>query len=65
MPDMHDNTVPFGRNAQEIVAEQTRNYPFPVAFVSGLGHSSRNLPLILNHRIEMNITADGCNMKWI
>jgi len=65
MPDMHDNTVPFGRNAQEIVAEQTRDYPFPVAFVSGLGHGSRNLPLILNHRIEMNITTDGCNMKWI
>jgi muramoyltetrapeptide carboxypeptidase len=45
MNDMKDNTVPFGKTAEEIIAEHTAGYDYPVAFGFPAGHEIRNLAL--------------------
>lgn len=52
LSDMHDNTIPFGKSADEIVAEHCRKYDFPVIFNFPAGH------LTDNRAIRM-----GCNMR--
>ena len=32
MNDMHDNEVPFGKNAQEIILDAVKEYGYPVCF---------------------------------
>jgi muramoyltetrapeptide carboxypeptidase len=46
MTDMHDNTIPFGKNAKEIIIDATREYNYPVVFDVPSGHTNNNLALI-------------------
>lgn len=52
LSDMHDNTISFGKTAEEIVAEHCSRYDFPVIFNFPAGH------LADNRAIRM-----GCTMK--
>ena len=48
MTDMHDNTVPFGRTAEEIMVDAVAEYDYPVVFGAPFGHLGDNnlaLPL--------------------
>ncbi|MBR1644719.1 MAG: LD-carboxypeptidase [Bacteroidales bacterium] len=38
LSDMHDNAVPFGRTAEEIVWEAVSSYDYPVCFAFPAGH---------------------------
>lgn len=38
LSDMHDNTIPFGRTAEQIVLDTIRDCHFPVAFGAPIGH---------------------------
>ena len=58
MLDMHDNTVPFGFNAREIIFSHIKDYGIPVAFVSGIGHGNRNLPLVLGRKVTLKVTSE-------
>lgn len=42
LSDMHDNTIPYGKNAEEIVAEHCQKYDFPVYFNFPAGHEADN-----------------------
>ena len=42
LSDMHDNTIPFGKTADEIVADCCRNAEFPLIFNVPAGHLSDN-----------------------
>lgn len=56
MSDMHDNTVPFGRTAQEIVLDAVKDYSYPVCFDAPFGHLGDNnlaLPLGINCTLEV------------
>lgn len=44
--DMHDNQVPYGMNALEIIAERARKYHVPAMFGFPGGHKKSNFPLI-------------------
>jgi muramoyltetrapeptide carboxypeptidase len=62
MTDMHDNTIPFGKNAKEIIIDATREYNYPVVFDVPSGHTNNNLALIFgkesilkNNRLEFNM----------
>ena len=63
MEDMHDNTIPFGKTAREIVVDVVKDFDFPVAFIDGIGHTKRNLPLILG--MASTITVDETGTKII
>lgn len=54
LSDMHDNTIPYGKTAEEIVAEHAARYDFPVVFGFPAGHEADN------QAIRM-----GCPMKCL
>ena len=44
--DMHDNTIPFGMTAKEIISEKVKEYGYPVIWDYPAGHIDNNLALI-------------------
>ncbi len=49
---MHDNAVPFGHSAEEIVMDAVKEYDFPVAFYCQFGHIGAE-----NHALPLGVTA--------
>ena len=45
--DMHDNTIPFGMNAKEIINEKVKEYGYPVIWDYPAGHIDDNRAIIL------------------
>ena len=45
MSDMNDNTIPFGKTAEEILSEHLSGYDFPVYFGFPAGHQELNLAM--------------------
>lgn len=58
MTDMHDNQIPFGMNAQEIILDVTKEYHIPICFDFPAGHLSDNRALMLGKNIEFEVTKD-------
>lgn len=42
MSKMHDNPIPWGKTAEEIILERTQNYSIPIIFDFPAGHISNN-----------------------
>ncbi len=53
--DMHDNTVPFGKTAEEIIMDAVKDYDYPVCFNMPFGHISNNMPITLGRKVTMNV----------
>lgn len=51
MSDMNDNTIPFGKTAEEIILEHTCEYDYPIYFGLNAGHTQPNQAL----RLGMNV----------
>lgn len=66
MSDMHDNAIPFGRTAEEIVREAVEEYGYPVCFNAPFGHiGTENLALPLGVPARLSIESDGsCSLAW-
>ena len=52
LSDMHDNAIPFGRDAEAIVREAVDGYTFPVAYHVPIGHIGTQ-----NHALALGQTA--------
>lgn len=63
MTGMHDNTIPFGKTAKEIILETVSCYDYPVVFDVPAGHIDDNRTLILGENIYLNATADAVVLK--
>lgn len=55
MTEMKDNTIPFGKPAEEIILDAIREYDYPVCFGISSGHLTRNLPLVLGRKIKLKV----------
>jgi len=55
MNDMRDNMFPFGKTAEQIIAEAVSEYDYPVCFDFPAGHISRNLPLKLGANVKLSV----------
>ncbi|HNS17660.1 MAG TPA: LD-carboxypeptidase [Bacteroidales bacterium] len=55
MTDMKDNQVPFGKTAEEIIAEAAGEYDYPVCFNFPAGHAPDNRALILGREAVLNV----------
>lgn len=66
LSNMHDNTVPFGRTAEQIVRDAVEEYGYPVCFGFPAGHIGTDnvaLPLGRRARLVVDGTAEllfGC-----
>ena len=45
--DMHDNTIPFGMTAKEIIYEKVKEYGYPIIWDVSAGHIDNNLAIVL------------------
>ena len=55
MSDMNDNAIPFGSNAKEIIADNLKDFGFPIIFGVPAGHIERNMALIMNRNAQLKI----------
>lgn len=55
MSEMKDNTIPFGKTAEEIIAEAVEGYTFPVWFGFPSGHIPNNYPLIMGREVTLTV----------
>jgi muramoyltetrapeptide carboxypeptidase len=62
--DMKDNTVPFGKIAEEIILSAVKEYNFPVCFNFPAGHIDRNLALYFGKEISLKINKAGCSLTF-
>lgn len=65
MSDMHDNTIPYGKNAEEIVLEAVADYDYPVSFCQNFGHvGAENLALPLGVDVELAVDEGKVSLKF-
>ncbi len=64
MIDMHDNTVPFGKEVSEIVLDTVSEYDFPVVFNFLAGHICENNALILGREAALTVAPLGTDLKF-
>lgn len=65
MTDMKDNTIPFGKNAEEIILDAVKEYNYPVCFNFPAGHIDRNLALYFGKEIKLNVNTEGVSLKYL
>ena len=53
MTDMHDNTIPFGKTAEEIILDAVKDYNYPVFFNFPAGHVKDNQALIFGREVKL------------
>ena len=56
MSDMHDNAVPFGHTAEEIILDKVQEYGYPVCFGLPMGHNgTENRALVLGREATLTV----------
>lgn len=55
MTNMFDNKIPYGKSAEEIIHEQTKEFSFPLVFGFPAGHTPQNMALILGREVELQV----------
>ena len=58
MNGMNDNTIPFGKTAEEIIRDVVSEYTYPVAFNIPAGHINDNLPLLFGQKVNFSVTTN-------
>jgi muramoyltetrapeptide carboxypeptidase len=58
MSRMNDNTIPFGKTANEIIADLVREYNFPVCYDFPAGHQDTNLALIMGRKVSFTVDKE-------
>lgn len=53
MTDMHDNRIPFGKTAEEIILDAVKDYNYPVFFNFPAGHIKDNQALIFGREVKL------------
>lgn len=59
MTEMNDNTIPFGKTAEEIIREAVDNYNYPVYFNFPAGHIDDNRALIIGKTAQISMDKEG------
>ena len=65
MTGMHDNTVPFGKNAYQIILDIVAEYDFPVAFDFPAGHIKDNRGLILGRNVNLDVNDKKTKLSFL
>lgn len=55
--DMKDNQIPFGKTAEEIIAEHVAEYNYPVCFNFPAGHTRENQPIVLGRKLRVEVKS--------
>lgn len=63
MTDMNDNTIPYGKTAEEIIMEHVEEYDFPVCFNFPAGHLLDNRAIKLGAVAHLLVTTEGVSFS--
>lgn len=55
LSDMKDNTIPFGKTAEEIIAEHVAEYNYPVCFNFPSGHIADNRAIFMGKQAKVEV----------
>lgn len=58
MTDMHDNAIPFGYNAEQIITSIVSEYNYPVVFNYPAGHGVVNYAINFGREVEVEVTNE-------
>ena len=64
MTDMHDNKIPFGKNAKEIILDIVSEYDFPVVFDFPAGHLKDNRALVFGRNVELEVGKNNTHLLF-
>lgn len=64
MTDMNDNSIPFGKTAEDIIFEAVKNLNIPVAFNFPAGHVETNLPVMFGKTAQLSVTSDRVSLVF-
>lgn len=64
MTEMKDNTVPFGKDAYEIISDAVSEYTYPVWYGFPAGHSGINHALILGRKVKLD-TGEISTLRFL
>lgn len=64
MTDMNDNTIPFGKSAEAIIADTVAEFNFPVMFNFPSGHLEDNQAFIHGHQVTVEVTNQGGKLTY-
>ncbi|MBT4881549.1 MAG: LD-carboxypeptidase [Flavobacteriales bacterium] len=63
MSDMNDNAIPFGKTAEEIILEHTKDYDFPICFGFPAGHLTDNRCIRLGVESVLEINENSVSLS--
>ncbi len=55
MTQMNDNSIAFGRSAEQIIRDAVEEYAYPVQFGFPAGHTALNLPLLMGAEFSWEV----------
>lgn len=64
MTEMNDNTIPFGKKAEEIIVDVLSEYKFPIAFNFPAGHIKDNRTLILGKEVKFEVNDKNTTLLF-
>jgi muramoyltetrapeptide carboxypeptidase len=65
MSDMKDNSISFGKTAEEIILEAVEEYAYPVCFNFPAGHIDENMALYLGRRARLEVSKDKVQFFYL
>ena len=65
MSDMNDNTIPFGKTAEEIIFDVCNDYNFPICFGFPAGHLDDNRALVFGRAIQLAVSSEQSTVKFL
>jgi muramoyltetrapeptide carboxypeptidase len=64
MTKMKDNDIPWGKNANEIIQDVTKDYSFPVLYNFPVGHFRDNRALILGKQATLEVNNQFSTLQF-
>lgn len=64
MSDMRDNTIPYGKTAEQIIFEAVSPYNYPVCFNFPAGHITDNRALVLGAEITLTVNEHETTIHY-
>lgn len=65
MNDMKDNTIPFGKTAEQIISETVLQYDFPVCYGFPAGHDVKNYALPFGKIVKLDVGLDSAELDFL
>lgn len=66
MTQMHDNTIPFGKTAYQIIEEAVKQYNYPKIFGVSIGHvEEKNNAVIIGGELEIEVKDNSITTRQL